>query len=601
MPIKLPEIPDDAPFYPEQREWLKKYLAEFAAAVAASGSQGDASAASVAMTAAAKGRILIMFGSQSGNAESLAEGFAERLRSDEYAVEVLDMEDYDKVDLRREGMVLIITSTWGEGDPPDNAEAFWNHFSSDAQMTLKKTRYSVLALGDTSYADFCEMGVRFDARFEELGAQRIASRIDCDVDYEDMAEEWFRVVRAALDDIQLAPVTTEAAEASAAGGEVKAATVDAGYSKKNPFPAPLLKACRLNRDGSLKDTRHFEFSLDGSGFEYEVGDVLGVVPRNSPELVDELLVLLPFNTTVKVDAHDGRKLPLREALIECYDLRTINKRMLKNWRDKAGSPFLRSIIDADAESHIADLIEGREIIDLVLEFPADFKSAQEFVDGLRKLNPRLYSIASSPKAHPGEVHLTVAKVEYRTHGRNRQGVCSCYLADRVAEGDSVAVFVQSAKHFKLPAKGDVPIIMVGPGTGVAPFRAFLEERQATGAEGSNWLFFGNPHEATDFFYEEEFAAMQEAGVLSRIDLAWSRDQDHKVYVQDKIRDNSEEIWQWIKDGAHFYVCGDAIHMAGDVDKALHDLIEQHGGLSETEAAEYVARMKKSKRYQRDVY
>jgi sulfite reductase (NADPH) flavoprotein alpha-component len=599
MPIKLPEIPDDAPFHAEQREWLKKYLAEFAKAVSAS---TPSSEASVATAAATRGRLLIMYGSQSGNAESLAEGFAERLRSDEYAVEVLDMEAYEKVDLRREAMVLIITSTWGEGDPPDNAEAFWNHFSSDAQMPLKKTRFSVLALGDTSYADFCEMGIRFDARFEELGAERIASRIDCDVDYEDMAEEWFRVVCAALDDIQLAPVSAEAAALAAGGGETAAAVkVESVYSKKNPFPAPLLRGLSLNKEGSFKDTRHFEFSLDGSGFEYEVGDVLGVVPRNSPGLVDELLVLLPFNTTVKVDVPDGRKLPLREALIDCYDLRTINKRMLKNWRDKAGSPYLRSVIDADSEEHIAEMIDGREIIDLVLEFPADFKSAQEFVDGLRKLNPRLYSIASSPKAHPGEVHLTVAKVEYHTHGRKRQGVCSCYLADRVAEGETVGVFVQGAKHFKLPAKGEVPVIMVGPGTGVAPFRAFLEERQAVGAEGRNWLFFGNPHEATDFFYQEEFTAMQEAGFLTRLDVAWSRDQDHKIYVQDKIRENSEEIWQWIKEGAHFYVCGDAIYMAGDVDKALHDLIEQHGGLSETEAAEYVARMKRSKRYQRDVY
>jgi len=596
MPFKLPEIPDDAPFYPEQREWLKKYLADFAAAV--TGAAGEPSSAK---TATAKGRVLIMVGSQSGNALGLAEGFGERLREENYAVEVLEMDEYEKVDLTREAVVLVITSTWGEGDPPDNAEAFWNHFISDAQMQLKNTKYSVLALGDSSYADFCEMGIRFDARFEELGAERFASRIDCDVDFEDMAEEWFRVVRAGLDDMQLTPVSTTAGSGGGGGAGYLDVPGTEPFSRKNPFPAPLLANRKLNGEGSFKDTRHFEFSLEGSGFTYEVGDVLGVLPKNDPDLVDEMLVLLPFNTSVSVKAHDGRKLSLRDALIECYDLRTITKKMLQNWREKCWSPYLRSIVDSDSAEHTQELIEGREVIDLVLEYPADFKNAQEFVDSLRKLSPRLYSIASSPNAHPGEVHLTVAKVEYVTHGRKRQGVCSCYLADRVAEGEVVHVYTQPAKHFKLPTRTETPIIMVGPGTGVAPFRAFLEERQASGAEGRNWLFFGNPHEKTDFFYADEFEEMQESGLLTRLDVAWSRDQDHKIYVQDKLREHAAEVWQWIKEGAHLYVCGDAVYMAGDVDKALHDLIEQHGGLTETETAEYVARMKKSKRYQRDVY
>ena len=274
MPFKLPEIPDDAPFYPEQREWLKKYLAEFAAAVT-----GAAGEPSVAKTATAKGRVLIMVGSQSGNALGLAEGFGERLREDNYAVEVLEMDEYEKVDLTREAVVLVITSTWGEGDPPDNAEAFWNHFNSDAQVKLKNTKFSVLALGDSSYTDFCEMGIRFDARFEELGAERFASRIDCDVDFEDLAEEWFRVVRAGLDDMQLTPVSTLAGSGATA---VSGASASEAYSKKNPFPAPLLVNRKLNGEGSFKDTRHFELSLAGSGFTYEVGDVLGVLPKNNP-------------------------------------------------------------------------------------------------------------------------------------------------------------------------------------------------------------------------------------------------------------------------------------------------------------------------------
>ena len=262
-------------------------------------------------------------------------------------------------------------------------------------------------------------------------------------------------------------------------------------------------------------------------------------------------------------------------------------------------PHLNAIVD-DADE-IAKLTDGREIVDLLMDFPADFKTGQDFVGVLRKLNPRLYSIASSPKAHPGEVHLTVAKVEYETHGRHRKGVASTFMCDRVPEGDTMDVFLQKAKHFGLPEELDRDIIMVGPGTGIAPFRAFLEERKVIGATGQNWLFFGNPHEATDYFYKEEFDQMMAEGILNRIDLAWSRDQDFKIYVQDKIVEAAEELWKWIDGGAVLYVCGDAQYMAPDVDKALHDLIEKFGGRSETEAAEYVDQMKKDHRYQRDVY
>jgi len=598
MSITLPEIPEDAPFTPEQRAWLHEYLTRLVTSL-------PAAAPAEAVTGEPTGgkpRVVFLYGSQSGNAQSLSEGFAERLASDGWASEVVDMEKHADLRLADERLLLFITSTWGEGDPPDNAIDFWETFSSEGYPRLDQTRFSVLALGDTSYADFCGMGKKFDARLEELGGERIAPRVDCDVDYEDPAEEWFRVVTAKLDEIgKDAFLAAPSATVTIDGRESRTVEpVEAiPFGKKNPFPAPVLDVRRLNLDPSPRDTRHIEFSLEGSGLDYEVGDVLATFPRNDPDLVEEILDVLPFNTSVSVEVPDGRKLPLREALLECYDVCTINKGLLKKWALLCSHPYLIAAMKDD--DGIATILEGRQIIDLLYDFPADFKSAQDFVGILRKLTPRLYSIASSPKAHPGEVHLTVAKVTYESLGRTRKGVASTFLCEGVEKGDTVRVFLQHAKHFKLPEDGARDVIMVGPGTGIAPFRAFLEERKATGATGRNWLFFGNPHESTDFFYQDEFELYQAENVLHRLDLAWSRDQDYKIYVQDKIRENAAELWNWVSGGAHFYVCGDAQYMAPDVDAALHDLIRDHGGLSQEEAADYVAQMKKDKRYQRDVY
>jgi len=309
--------------------------------------------------------------------------------------------------------------------------------------------------------------------------------------------------------------------------------------------------------------------------------------------------VLPFNTTVSVTVPDGSKRPLREALLEEYDVCTISKSLLRKWATFCRHPYLIAAIEDDDE--LGKIVEGREIIDLIFDFPADFKSGQDFVDLLRRLQPRLYSIASSPNAHPGEVHLTVAKVTYETHGRTRKGVCSTFLCEGLAEGGTVKVFMQPTKHFKLPTDPTRDIIMVGPGTGIAPFRAFLEERQVMAATGRNWLFFGNAHAATDFFYEDELTAMQQAGFLSRLELAWSRDQAHKIYVQDKIRECAAEVWEWLEGGAHFYVCGDATYMAPDVERALFDLIRQYGGRDDEGAAAYLKTLKDEHRYQRDVY
>lgn len=588
MANTIPEIPEDAPFSTEQRVWLKSYLSEL---VKSLGNGVPAGA-----KAAGKPRALFLYGSQSGNAQALSEGFAEVMNNDGWAADAVDMENHESIDLVEEPLVLVVTSTWGEGDPPDTAVDFCEKFASSEFPKLPNTRFSVLALGDTNYADFCETGKVMDARFEELGAERIATRVDCDVDYEDPAEEWFRVVSSKLEEIGKEVFTTTVTT----DGITEVESVeDIPFGKKRPFPAALKYRYKLNLDPSPRDTRHIELKLDESGLEYEVGDAVATFPVNDTALVDEIISILPFNTSVSVTAHDGRKLSLRDALLECYDIRTVTKAIVKKWAPMTSHPYLIAILEDD--DSLSALVDGIEIVDLIYDFPADIKSGQDFIGLLRKLQPRLYSIASSPNKHLNEVHLTVAKVTYESKGRLRKGVASNFLCEGMTGDQEVRVFMQPTKHFKLPTDLSKDVIMVGPGTGIAPFRAFLEERQVSKASGRNWLFFGNPHESTDYFYKEEFDEMAKDGVLTRIDCAWSRDQKHKIYVQDKIREFSEEVWKWLEAGAHFYVCGDATYMAGDVDKALFELVRKYGGYDHEQAEAYLKKLKDDGRYQRDVY
>lgn len=571
------QIPEDAPFSPEQRVWLHDFLTRTLGPGAV---EDSCTWPAVPVT--------ILFGTQTGNAEGCAKKVAKGMKGGRFAPEVVDLSDYDTSRLAGEQHLLVITSTYGDGEPPDGAADFHEWLMSDAAPRLEGVKYSVLGLGDTEYPDFCQCAIDFDERLAALGAERIHARVDCDVEYDEPFAAWRQGVMAVL------------APAAAAEVAVDEAEEEAGYSKTRPFPATVLENYNLNKEGSGRETHHIALSLEGSGLEYEVGDALGVVPHNDPAMVAEILAALPFNIKEEVPLPGGGEAPLCEALMHAYDIRSLTPKMVEKWQERSGSPYLRSLIEATDKEPLQKFCWGRELIDLVIEHPGDFGDAEDFVGVLKKLQPRLYSIASSPKAHPGEVHLTIAIVRYQAHHRDRGGVCSTFLADR-SVGLEPGVFVHVNKAFRMTSDGDQPIIMVGPGTGIAPFRAYLEEREATGAKGRNWLFFGNPHRATDFIYEQELRGFQDRGVLTRLDTAFSRDQEHKIYVQDRMLEAGAELWRWLQDGAAFYVCGDASRMAKDVDRALHTIVQEHGGISEEAAVEYIKTLRKEKRYSRDVY
>ncbi len=630
---RVPFIPDTAPFSEEQRQWLNGFLA---------GLFSDASTHPAALLgqapapglAAPPAPVLVLFGSQTGNAEGLAKKIKAAVeKAGGLIPRLLDMAKYDANELPKESNLLVVTSTWGEGDPPDNAAGFMDKVAADSFPRLETLRYSVLALGDRNYEDFCGCGRKLDERLSALGAKRVLARQDCDTDYDAPAKAWLDAVLPILQRPAGADETKDA-PATAAGHHDEAAHADPGaddlvkgglpirrppvpamngasgasaapvsaYSRTNPFPARLLASRRLTLDGSDKDTRHYEICLRDSGLTYEVGDALGLLPANSPALVQEILDALGFDGEEEITSHDGAKKSVRQALVHDYQIRAPHKEFLLaiSQRDSADS-FLRDLLDPSIRTELDQYLYGREIIDFLLASPKLGFTPDEFVKLLRKLQPRLYSIASSLKAHPEQVHLTVDTLRYDAHGRKRHGVSSTFLADRATETTKLPVFVQQAKHFRLPENLERPVIMVGPGTGIAPFRAFLQERRATGAGGGNWLFFGAQKSATDYFYQEELAALQNSGCLTRLDLAFSRDQAEKVYVQTRMQQNAAELWRWLEEGAHFYVCGDAQRMAKDVDDTLHGIIREAGGRTEDGAKEYVAAMKKDKRYQRDVY
>jgi sulfite reductase (NADPH) flavoprotein alpha-component len=583
----IPFIPETAPFDANQRLWLNGYMAGLLAGknlvpANASGAVNGHAAPTVP--------LLVLFGSQTGTAEKLARRIAKESKSRGCHSRVVDAAEHSKIDWSKESNLLIVTSTYGDGDMPDNAQAFWEWLQTDAAKSLSHLNFSVLALGDTNYEHFCAAGKKIDARLEALGAKRIHPLADCDLDYEAKAKTWT--------DGALATLAPSAPNGGAVGPQAEAETAATGWSKETPFPARLLTNRKLNLEGSQKETRHFEISLEGSGLNYEVGDALGVWPANCPELVGEILRALGATgeATVKIS---GGEFPLRQALLEKLDLGKPAAELLQFF---AGSNVaLRDLLAPERKDDLKKWLWGRGVVDLLLEHPAVKWTAAEFVARLKPLAPRLYSIASSPKAHAGQVHLTVSIVRYESFGRARKGLASTFLADRAGGEIPVPVFIQASHGFRLPVDGSIPIIMVGPGTGVAPFRAFLHERRAASAPGRNWLFFGEQRAAADFYYRDELETMFSDGHLTKLCTAFSRDQAEKIYVQHRMLEHAAELWSWLQDGAHFYVCGDASRMAKDVDDALHKIVETTGGNSADDAKAYVAKLKADKRYQRDVY
>lgn len=578
--MMISHIPEDAPFNGEQRAWLSGFMAGLNSRLIAGENAASAPASSAAQP------IHILYGTQTGNSENLAMDAAASAKSLGMAPEVRGLDDIEMDALAAMRHVVIVTSTYGEGEMPDNAQLFWEALSADTAPRLEGMKFAVLALGDTGYDGFCQAGKLIDTRLEQLGATRIATRLDCDIDFEDAAAAWFGETLPLAAEKPVVAVAT----ATAPSRE------QTGWSRKNPYVSTMAVNRRLSGAASTKEIRHFEFDLADSGLVYEAGDALGVMPINAPTLVDLLIARLGAAAETEISGAS-----LGALLSTQYEISTPSRDLIAEVERRAGHEELTHVVRNGDKEALDAFLWSKDTLDLISLIPEGSLNAGDFISLLKPLQHRAYSISSSPREAEGRVHLTVASVRYHAANRDRGGVCSTYMADRVAEGASAGIFVSPNKAFRVPGNDDAPMIMVGPGTGIAPFRAFLQERRARGAKGRNWLFFGDQRRESDFIYEDELSTMSCDGLLTRLDLAFSRDQDAKIYVQTRMKENGKALFSWLEDGASFYVCGDASRMARDVDTALGEIIAEHGGMTAEKAADYLAGLKKDKRYLRDVY
>ncbi|WML26508.1 assimilatory sulfite reductase (NADPH) flavoprotein subunit [Neobacillus sp. OS1-33] len=580
-----------------QKVWLSGFLA--AAQFASVPGSGNVQVADrpVGITAPTVSKdVTILFGSQTGNAQGLAKTAGKKLEGEGFQVTIQSMSDFKANNLKKVQNLLIVASTHGEGDPPDNALSFHEFLHGKRAPKLENLRYSVLALGDSSYEFFCQTGKDFDTRLGELGGTRLYPRFDCDLDYDEPAAEWLAGVLNGLNEAVGGSAVPESEPAQASQ------LVESTYSRTNPFKAEVLENINLNGRGSNKETRHLELSLEGSGLTFEPGDSLGIYPANDPELVQLLLEEMNWDPEQQVTvSKKGEVLTLQDALLSHFEITTLTKPLLEKAAPLSANEKLQDLVAAGNEEQLKQYLEGRDLLDLVRDFTPWIGAAQEFISILRKMPSRLYSIASSLTANPEEVHLTIGAVRYEAHGRERKGVCSILASERLQPGDTVPVYIQHNENFKLPQNSVTPIIMVGPGTGAAPFRSFMQEREEIGAEGKSWMFFGDQHFVTDFLYQTEWQKWLKSGALTKMDVAFSRDTDEKVYVQHRMLEHSKELFEWLQEGAHLYICGDEKHMAHDVHTTLIEIIEKEGGMSREQAGEYLAEMQQQKRYQRDVY
>ncbi len=539
--------------------------------------------------------VTILFGSQTGNSQRLSESTAKKLEEQGFKVTVSSMSDFKPNNLKKVENLLIVVSTHGEGEPPDNAISFHEFLHGRRAPKLADLRFSVLSLGDSSYEFFCQTGKEFDQRLEELGGTRIYSRVDCDLDYDEPAAEWIGGVIEGLSDVK------QDGDSVTVPGTSPQAN-DTTYSRTNPFKAEVLENLNLNGRGSNKETRHLELSLEGSGITYEPGDSLGVYPENDPALVDLILKELNFDSTIDVTVNkQGDVRSLKDALSSYFEITVLTKPLLEQVAKLSSNKELQDLLSPGNEAKAKEYLNGRDLLDLIRDFGPVGETAQDFISVLRKMPARLYSIASSIAANPDEVHLTIGAVRYESNGRERNGVCSILCAERLQPGDTLPIYIQQNPNFKLPANPDTPIIMVGPGTGIAPFRSFMQEREEMEAQGKSWLFFGDQHFVTDFLYQTEWQKLVKDGVLTKMDVAFSRDTAEKVYVQNRMLEHSKELFGWLEEGAFLYICGDEKQMAHDVHKTLIEIIEKEGGMPKEKAEQYVANMQQQKRYQRDVY
>lgn len=576
---------------PTQALWLSGYFTGLDAGLRSPLSRPASSEVPIGRT------LTILFGTETGNAAELARNLETVLRDKGLTCALSDMADYKIRQLAQEEDLLIVVSTYGEGDPPQPATSFFEFVESRKAPKLGKVRFAVLSLGDSTYEYYCQAGKRLDQRFEELGAERLAPRVDCDIDYEEVAEDWTSaIVEQLVAEKRTTPVLATGAPASPAAAP-------SHYDKRNPFPAPIIENIAIVGRGSTKETRHIEFSLAGSGLAYEPGDALGIAASNDPIVVAELLEALDLAPETELDLK-GHTLSLSEALTHRFEITAATPRFLDYWVLLSKADALRQLQQEDRAGERAVFLRTHHLIDIVRRFPVGEVMPQGFTSALRPLQPRLYSLASSLAAVPDEAHLTVAPLRYSLHGSQRSGVASSLLADRIEIDTALPVYIQSNPHFRLPTN-DAPILMIGAGTGVAPYRAFLQDREARGTGGKSWLLFGERNFRTDFLYQTEWQGWLKDGTLSRMDVAFSRDRPMngagKIYVQHRMKEQARDIFDWLEEGAHVYVCGDAANLAPDVHQTLIDIVAHEAHTGREAAEDYVRSLQADHRYQRDVY
>ncbi|QEA12373.1 assimilatory sulfite reductase (NADPH) flavoprotein subunit [Comamonas flocculans] len=579
-------------------EWLAGFMAGAAARLRADAPQAATPVALAAGTAVQQ-QLTILYGSQTGNAKRVAEKLAAEVQAAGLPVRIVRADAYRTAELKKEQFLYIVISTHSEGDavePPDDSRGFYEFLTGKRAPQLPHLSYGVLALGDSSYVDFCGIGRQIDERLAALGARRVLERADADVDVDYVATPW---AAQALQQARTVLAPQQPSVPSAAGAEVLALRpTHAAWSRERPYLAEVLVNQRIVGSGSEKDVRHIELSLAGSGLHYQPGDALGVWPTQAPELVHRVLDVLNLSGDTAA-THGGETLALTEWLSHRRELTVLTRPFIAALAERGGHAALQALLQPEGSAELARLLNTSQLIDVLRAWPAQW-SADAIVAALRPLAPRMYSIASSQALVDEEVHLTVALVQFDRDGEARWGVGSRYLS-AAQEGAQVPVFIEANERFRLPADPARDVIMVGPGTGVAPFRAFVQQRQADEATGRNWLFFGNPHRHSDFLYQAEWLQAAKEGALTHLDVAFSRDQSEKVYVQHRLIEHGSEVWQWLQGGAHFYVCGDAERMAGDVQRALAQIAVTHGGKTPEDAADWVKTLLVEGRYARDVY